>query len=755
MSQPKSRKFLFAFFSTLAVSSIVAIVVLNGKPPAAPPKPVAAETSTSGTAAPAVTAESGPPSVEGGATAAPASAPATPPPAAAGRLVAKAPGEPAAPASLGSLDPTVAAFRLDFSPSSAGLERITFSNFWNTIAEAVAARRDPSALPPEAARYVLQTAQPLLERYPSPNDPAIEFERSFSIPVLGMHSVEIDGVAVSLFGTVWSSPEPGSFVTDLVDEAGEARFRVRREFRVDGPSYEITVRQRVENLTDRPAKVKWISYGPSDLPADKTSYIDVRRFHFGYLFPPERDPARKTIIATGQMWDRNAVSKRIISGDYSLWPNEQSREGQYTLSWFGATNRYFALTVHAPWLPPNSPDTAIGPVVESVRVRENGVAMPNASWLTFESQPNFIPVEERTPENLVLAELHSAVQEVPAGGLGAFDLGVYAGPLDSKLLASAEPYASLNLQQLIVYMLSSCCSFCTFAWLANFLVVFLTFLHDSVVFDWGIAIIVLVIVVRALLHPIMKRSQIQMQRFSKSMAELKPELDALQKRYRDEPTRMQQEQVRLYREKGINPAGCMGGMLPSFLQTPIWIALYAVLFFAFELRQSPAFFGLFQTFGGWTFLGDLSLPDNFLPFDRTYKVLFLSISGINLLPLLMSVVFYAQQKYLTPPTPNMSEEALAQQKMMKWMMVILFPLFLYSSPSGLTLYILTSTCIGIVEGKIVRRHIEKFGLDKPQKPGAKPAKKDLLGRIAEKVLERAQEDQRRKSMKSYKDRDRS
>ena len=742
MSQPQSRKFLFAFFCTLAVSAIVAVVVLNRK--AAPPP---AEV------APAPVAESAPPPTATPATpAAEATAPPLAPAAApAGRLVARAPGEIAAPASLGSLDPTVAAFRLDFAANSAGLERITFANFWNTISEATSARRDPASPPAESGRYVLQTAQPLVERYLTDSIPPVETTRSFSIPVFGMHSIEIDGVPVSTFGAVWSSTAPGSFVSDLVDDAGSARFRVRREFRVDGASYEITVRQRVENLTDRPAKVRWISYGPSDLPADDTSYIDVRRFHFGYLLPPERDPSRKAIIATGQMYERNAVSSRILSGDFSLWPNEPSRAGQYTLSWFGATNRYFALTVHAPWMPPDSPATAIGPAIESVRVRENGIPVPPTTW--FGSKQHHTNAD-RPPENLILAELHSAVQEIPAGGLGAFDLGLFAGPLDSKLLGAAEPYASLNLQLLIVYMLSSCCSFCTFAWLANFLIVFLTFLHDYVVFDWGIAIVVLVIVVRALLHPIMKRSQIQMQRFSKAMAELKPELDALQKRYRDEPTRMQQEQVRLYREKGINPAGCMGGMLPSLLQTPIWIALYAVLFFAFELRQSPAFFGVFQTLGGWSFLGDLSLPDNFVPFERSYKFIFLTISGINLLPLLMSVVFYVQQQYLTPPMPNMSEEAKAQQKMMKWMMVIMFPLFLYSAPSGLTLYILTSTCIGIVEGKITRRHIEKYGLDKPQKPAAKSGKTDLLGRMARKMLERAQEDQRKKSLKTYKDRNR-
>jgi len=301
---------------------------------------------------------------------------------------------------------------------------------------------------------------------------------------------------------------------------------------------------------------------------------------------------------------------------------------------------------------------------------------------------------------------------------------------------------------LIAYSLGGCCAWCTFAWLANILVEFLGTLHAYLVFDWGIAIIVLVMVVRLLLHPISKKSQVQMQRISKGMAALKPELDALKARYGDDPKRMQQEQFRLYREKNINPVGCLGGFLPTFLQMPIWMALYAVLYLAFELRQQPAFFGVFQVFGGWQFLGDLSAQDRFIPLPFSVNLFLFTLSSINIIPLLMGVVFYVQQKYMAPPTAQLSPEQAQQQKMMRVMTVVMFPLMLYVAPSGLTLYIMTSTLIGIWESKMVRRQVEEE--ERNPRPVKTSKAQDVLGRIYQKAMERAQEKQQRS--KTFKDR---
>jgi YidC/Oxa1 family membrane protein insertase len=274
------------------------------------------------------------------------------------------------------------------------------------------------------------------------------------------------------------------------------------------------------------------------------------------------------------------------------------------------------------------------------------------------------------------------------------------------------------MQGLILYLMSGCCSFCTFSWLADLLVWFLAFLHDYVVRDWALAIIVLVIVVRSLLHPLTRRAQVSMQRVTKQMASIKPEIDALQKRYKDDPKKLQEETIRLYRERGVNPLGCAGGMLPTFLQMPVWIALYAVLYYAFELRQQPAFFGVFQHAGGWGFLSDLSGPDRFYPLPFELNLYIAKVSAINIIPILMGVVFWVQQKYMSPPpSPNMTPEQEQQQKMMKWMMVILFPVMLYQAPSGLTLYIATSTLVGIYESKRIKAQVALMDFSKPQPGG--------------------------------------
>jgi len=627
-------------------------------------------------------------------------------------LVARVPaGKTAATglSSVGSLDPEVAPVRIQFADSGAGISEIVFSDFWNKADDRRAAARarksgDASRMPPDSARFVLATSTQI---------------GSFTVPVLAARELTVNGTAVNIFGPVWAEDSPGRFSTEIVDTEGVPVARVERTFvRGARSPYEIQLAQRVVNLTDTPMRVRLLHYGPGDLPRDADLPIDMRRFHFGYLFPEKRDPTQSFVTAAGQMLDRSSVSSQIAKQSYLLWPNASSVADDLSLSWFGTTDRYFTFAVHSPYSPPGLPSRRLDSVAE-VQALSNGVGS----------------VGER-----LLTTLWTPVTEVDARGTANFDLGIYAGPLDPRVLGRAEPYAGLNMGGLILYTMGGCCAWCTFAWLANFLLWFLSFIHDYLVFDWGFAIIGLVIVVRLILHPVQKKSQIAMQRFSRAMTAMKPELDALQKKFKDDPRRMQQEQLRLFREKGVSPAGCLGGMLPIFAQMPIWMALYAVLFFAFDLRQQPAFFGLFQSFGDWAFLADLSAQDNFLRFGTPINLFLFNLSAVNLLPILMGFVFYFQQKYMSPPiTPNMTEEQIQQQKIMKWMMVIMFPIMTYIAPSGLTLYILTSTCIGIVESRIIKKQVDAMDLSAPP---AKPAKKGFLARAYEKALERAAEQQK-------------
>jgi len=135
------------------------------------------------------------------------------------------------------------------------------------------------------------------------------------------------------------------------------------------------------------------------------------------------------------------------------------------------------------------------------------------------------------------------------------------------------------------------------------------------------------------------------------------------------------------------------------LQMPIWIALWSSLQSTFELRHASFLWG-------FTWIKDLAQPDRLIWFsNHAVKIWYLHFDAINLLPILMGVVFFIQQK-LSPKPPTMTQDQETQYKMMQWMS-LLFPIFLYNGPSGLNLYILTSTSIGIVESKRIRDHIKQ------------------------------------------------
>jgi YidC/Oxa1 family membrane protein insertase len=662
----------------------------------------------------------------------PPSAPPAAPVTSLGELRAIAPaggvsGHEVPPKSLGSLDPRQAKIELQFTRRGAGIKRLALAEHWHTAAARRQAQAhwraggtDPSApLPSDALRYILDAEQSL---------------EGVVIPVLSANAVVINGQTVNLFDYsrdaggqpvyVWSETSPGVFETQIVDGAGQIVLHIMRRFELgDGTAF--TIRQRIENRTQQPLEVRWIQYGPGDLEADRSRYIDRRYFRFGYNLSLAQDPQRLADVNAGKdmMQERTGVLKL---DNQQLWPHAKS--GSYDLAWFASINRYFALAIHAPFDPAAGarPERSIASVVERIDRRID-------------------PHDASEPiDRVIMTQLHSPLFTMAPGQAASLDLGVYAGPMDRHVLDEQEPYKSLNLGGLILYQLSDICAFCTFQWLAHVLLWFLSLVHDGVR-DWGVAIIVLVCLVRLILHPITKKSQINMQRFGRAMQAIKPELDKLQKKHAGDPKKLQTEQIRLMREHGANPLHMLG-CLPMFLQTPIWIALYAMLYLAFDLRQEPAFWGVFQLMGGWPFLADLSAADHFFgEFSQPRQFLWWNITGLNLLPILMGVVFYVQQKYMSPPpSPSMTKEQLQQQKIMKWMFVVLFPIMLYSAPSGLTLYIFTSSLIGIIEGRYIRRHVEALDAmraSEPPKPvGVSPPKpkvKDPRARAFAEAIERA------------------
>ncbi len=195
----------------------------------------------------------------------------------------------------------------------------------------------------------------------------------------------------------------------------------------------------------------------------------------------------------------------------------------------------------------------------------------------------------------------------------------------------------------------------------------------SFIGNWGVRIVILSVVMKALLWPLSYHST----RSMKSMQRVQPLMQELQKKYASDPARLRQEMGRLYKEHGVNP---LGGCLPLLLQMPMFFALYRVLESAVEMRGAP--------FVLW--IADLSRPEILLPFGT--KIL--GMSGIGLLPLLMgAAMFYQQRLTMTDPS----------QKGMAYLMPVVFVWLFMRFPAGLTLYWFVNNILSIIEQKIVRR----------------------------------------------------
>lgn len=200
--------------------------------------------------------------------------------------------------------------------------------------------------------------------------------------------------------------------------------------------------------------------------------------------------------------------------------------------------------------------------------------------------------------------------------------------------------------------------------------------------NYGIAIILLTILVRIATTPL----TIKQLRSTKEMGKIKPELDAINVKYRAEPQKKQAAIMELYAKHNINPmASCTGGCFPMLLQFPIFIGLFIILARAIELRGMP--------FIGW--ISDLSRSDVIW---NGMSIPYIMPEGLSILPLIMVVTTYFQTKQsMTAMTDP------AQRKMMIWMMPGMMFVFSAVMPSGLVLYWIISNLWGIGQYAIIHR----------------------------------------------------
>jgi YidC/Oxa1 family membrane protein insertase len=246
---------------------------------------------------------------------------------------------------------------------------------------------------------------------------------------------------------------------------------------------------------------------------------------------------------------------------------------------------------------------------------------------------------------------------IQAGETAQINSILYLGPKDQDTLAGIARGLDLTVDYGFLFMISQP------------LFSFLQFIQ-SLVGNWGFAIILITIVVKGAMYPLTKKQYESMAK----MRALKPKMDALKERFGDDKQKMQKAMMEMYKKDKVNP---MGGCFPLLLQMPIFLALYWVLLESVELRHADFIF--------W--ITDLSAKDPFF-----------------VLPVLTGLSMYLLQK-LQPMT--MTDPM--QQKIMQFMPVAM-SLFFFIFPAGLVLYWLISNVITLIQAKIIYASMEKRGL---------------------------------------------
>ncbi|HFC8517419.1 membrane protein insertase YidC [Neisseria weaveri] len=260
---------------------------------------------------------------------------------------------------------------------------------------------------------------------------------------------------------------------------------------------------------------------------------------------------------------------------------------------------------------------------------------------------------KRREDKLYAADVRVPLPAIQSEGKLSFPVTLYAGPQTTDIISNVADNLQLAKDYGKVHIFAS-----PLFWLLNKL-------HD-LVGNWGWAIVLLTIIVKAVFYPLTNASY-------RSMAKMRavaPRLQALKEKYGDDRMAMQQAMMQLYRDEKINP---LGGCLPMLLQIPVFIGLYWAIFSSVELRQAPWI--------GW--ITDLSRTDPWF-----------------ILPIIMAATMFIQTALNPPPTDPM------QAKMMKIMPVI-FSVMFFFFPAGLVLYWVVNNILTIAQQWHINRSIEK------------------------------------------------
>ncbi|MBN1362625.1 MAG: YidC/Oxa1 family insertase periplasmic-domain containing protein [Sedimentisphaerales bacterium] len=559
-------------------------------------------------------------------------------------------GGPDVDVTLGSVDPESGfKVQLELDSKGAAIRRATLGEFKNRDRDNPGPLEFLSAYQPRPGREVLSLATRSLSLHNQ--------GRLIPLGQLAWNALDVER---------GGSLQTASFEATIIDPQDRPLLRVTKTYRLAAETYLLECTLTIDNLSDSQQRVSYDLQGPVGLGREAFRQ-DMRKVVAGF-----RDPDGK--IATVRLDAKTLLKPKTEKPA----PLEARKAGERFL-WIAAVNKYFA--------------AILVPVPEANE--------PYADWVTRKTAMYYNPDGDKRADSgdeTIGVDLATTVATLePAGQTASsktYDFQLYLGPKDKSLFDKNELYDRLGFMQVIDFMPCFCCPTQIINPLAFGILAIMKGMHAFIP-NYGVVIIILVFLMRLVMHPITKKSQVSMSKMSK----LAPRAEEIKKKYANNKQEMNKKLMELYREQGASP---ITGMLPMFVQMPIWIALWSAVYTSIDLRGA-AFLPFWIT--------DLSVPDALISWARTpvtVPLLGWKIVSLNVLPILMGVAFYFQQKLMpTQASAATNPQMAQQQKMMQIMMPLLFPLMLYTAPSGVNLYIMASTFAGVVEQHVIRKHIQE------------------------------------------------
>ncbi|MCA9245159.1 MAG: YidC/Oxa1 family insertase periplasmic-domain containing protein, partial [Phycisphaerales bacterium] len=508
-------------------------------------------------------------------------------------------------------------------------------------------------------------------------------QRSYSTGELfiveGERAVRLD----SIDWRVESRDDDSVVFATTIREGDQDLLRVHKRYKLlaDSPRFDIEL--GVENLSSAPLSVAFEQDGPVGIPREHLQY-KMRR-----LMTAQRSGNSVSIGRARQASSLKAAPQPLLvagSGDFF---------------WTALVNKYFAV------------------ITRPLADEGDGAA----DWV-HDVTGRLVSDDESG----MLATMATRRREIAPGQTSTVRFEVYAGPKEQDYLTAINPLytQSAGMAYSLVSSQDSTC-FCACTPLMVFMASLLEWIH-VVVRNYGVAIIILVVIVRTLLHPLTVWQQKSMFRTQDGMARIQPKMEELKKKHGADKVKLNQEMMKLWSEENVNPAASMLTMLPMMLQMPILIALWTALNTDVHLRHAP--------FMLW--INDLSSPDALVKFAQPVTVpvlgwlpvvgtMFQNIPSFNLLPILMGVSMWLQHRYM-PKSPVLEkrledakknaqpakagpmgslEEQMKMQHTMAIMMAIMLPVMFYYMPSGLVMYWMATNVFGMFESIIVRRQLKE------------------------------------------------